>query len=181
MFGNLLKGAGSRAFSGGIKGAFYGVAGGFLLGAIGNVFGDGMSTTKLVTWEDRFGNTKRFTNLEILESFDIYRDLMVLYEARECDMEAFNDTCRHIQSVIYLYKRFLDTEEAGIMDARKITDKSILSTKSMNALLISCRTKSYPDSDDVDQSMMNIHLVFDEIIHSVRKSSENVLPDISKK
>lgn len=178
MIANMLKGAGSRAFAGGIRGAFYGVAGGFLLGAVGNVIGDNMSTTRVVTWTNRSGSVKRFTDLETLEAFDIYRDLMVLHEARLCDEEAFNDTCRHIQSVIFLYKRFLDTEKAGMMDARKITDKSILATKSMNALLISCRAKHYPDSDKVEESMMHIHLAFDEIIHSVRKSSEDVLPDI---
>ena len=174
----MMKGAGVRALYGGLRGAAYGIAGGFMLGAVGNVIGDNMSTTRVVTWRDRNGTLKRFTDLDTLEAFDIYRDLMVLHEARLCDEEAFNDSCRHIQSVIFLYKRFLDMEEAGIMDARKITDKSILSTKSMNALLISCRTKHYPDSDKVEESMMHIHLAFDEIIHSVRKSSENVLPDL---
>ena len=178
MIGDMIKGAGSRAFSGGIKGAVYGVAGGFILGAVGNIFGDNMSTTRLVTWKDRNGVTKRFSDLETLEAFDIYRDLMVLFEARCCDSEAFNDSCRHIQSVIYLHKRFLDTEKAEMMDARKITDKSILATKSMNALLISCRTNLYPDSDKVEESMMHIHLAFDEIINNVRKSSQDALPDL---
>lgn len=178
MIGQIMRGASQRAFSGGLRGAFYGVAGGFFLGAIGNVLGDNMSTTRVVTWVDRNGVAKRFTDLETLEAFDIYRDLMVLYEGRLCDAEAFNDSCRHIQSVIFLYKRFLDTKKAGMMDARKITDKSILATKSMNALLISCRTKHYPESDKVEESMMHIHLAFDEIIHSVRKSSEHVLPDL---
>jgi len=178
MISGLLKGTGKRALSGGAKGAIYGIAGGFFLGAVGNVLGDNMSTTKLVTWTDRNGVVKRFTDLDTLEAFDIYRDLMVLYDARMCDTEAFNDSCRHIQSVIFLYKRFLATEEAGMMDARKITNKSILATKSMNALLISSRTKHYPESESVEESMMHIHLAFDEIIHNVRKSSEDALPDI---
>ena len=179
MIGNMIKGMGKKAMFGGLRGAVYGVAGGFVLGAVGNVFGDSMSTTRMLTWTDRNGNTKRFTDLETLESFDIYRDLMVLYEARECDVEAFNDSCRHIQSVVFLNKRFVETDEAGIMDASRIKNKSILATKSMDALLISCRTKNYPDSEDVNKSMMNIHLVFEEIIHNVRKSSENVLPELN--
>ena len=179
MIRDMVRGMGKKAMFGGLRGAVYGVAGGFVLGAVGNVFGDSMSTTKMLTWIDRNGNTKRFTDLETLEAFDIYRDLMVLYEARECDIEAFNDSCRHIQSVVFLNKRFLDTEKAGIMDASRIKDKSILATKSMNALLISCRTKNYPDSDRVEESMMHIHLVFEEIIHNVRKSSEDVLPKLN--
>lgn len=179
MIGNMIRGMGKKVVAGGLRGAVYGVAGGFVLGAVGNVFGDSMSTTRMLTWTDRNGNTKRFTGLETLESFDIYRDLMVLYDARECDIEAFNDSCRHIQSVVFLNKRFLDTEKSGIMDANRIKDKSILATKSMNALLISCRTKNYPDSDRVDESMMHIHLAFEEIIHNVRKSSEDVLPELN--
>lgn len=179
MIGNMVKGIGKKAIYGGLRGAIYGVAGGFVLGAVGNVFGESMSTTRILTWTDRNRNTKRFTDLDTLESFDIYRDLMVLYEARECDIEAFNDSCRHIQSVVFLNKRFLDTETAGIMDASRIKDKSILATKSMNALLISCRTKNYPDQDKVEESMMHIHLVFEELIHNIRKSSEDVLPELN--
>ncbi len=179
MIGNMIRGVGKKAVFGGLRGAVYGVAGGFVLGAVGNVFGEGMSTAKILTWTDRNGRTKRFTDLETLEAFDIYRDLMVLYEARECDPEAFNDSCRHIQSVVFLNKRFVDTDNAGIMDATRIKDKSILATKSMNALLISCRTKNYPDSERVEESMMHVHLLFEEIIHNVRKSSEDVLPELN--
>ena len=126
------------------------------------------------------GNTKKFSDLDVLESFDIYKDLVALNNARQCDTEAFNDSCRHIQSVIYLYKRFLDRGERGvsIMDGRKITNYSIMATKSMNALLISCRAKHYPDSSVVDQSMMHIHLTFEEIINGVRHVSKDALPDI---
>ncbi len=178
MISRVIRGAGSRALVGGLRGAAFGVAGGFLLGAVGHVLGDGMSTARVVTWADRSGRAKRFTDLEALESFDIYRDLMVLFEARSCDAEAFNDSCRHIQSVVFLFKRFQQAGAAGIMDARRITDKSILATKSMDALLVSCRSKSHPESDRVEESMMRIHLAFDEIIHGVRKSSEDVLPDL---
>ena len=174
----MMKGMGSRALSGGLRGALYGIAGGFIMGTIGNVFGESMSTKRVITWENTRGETKRFTDLETLEAFDIYRDLTTLHDSSICDKEAFNDACRHIQSVVYLYKRFLDTKEAGMMDHRKITNYSIMATKSMNALLISCRADKYPESDKVEESMMHIHLAFDEIIHAVRKSSMDVLPEL---
>lgn len=176
----MFKNIGSRALSGGVRGCLFGLAGGFVLGAVGNVFSDGLSTVDMVTWKNRRGDTKTFSDLDVLESFDIYKDLLALHNAKECDTEAFNDACRHIQSVIYLYKRFLDKGDASvsIMDTRKITNYSIMATKSMNALLISCRAKNYPESSDVEQSMMHIHLTFEEIIHGVRHVSKDVLPDL---
>lgn len=174
----MFKNVGSRAFGGGVRGAFYGVAGGFLLGAVGNVFSDGLSTVDVVTWKDRRGQTKKFTDLDTLETFDIYKDLLALHNARNCDTEAFNDACRHIQSVIFLYKRFLSKDEADIMESRRITNYSIMATKSMNALLVSCRAKNYPESSGVEESMMHIHLTFEDIINGVRHVSKDVLPDL---
>ncbi|CAN0402540.1 unnamed protein product [Ectocarpus sp. 12 AP-2014] len=176
----MFKNVASKAFSGGARGAVFGILGGFVLGAVGNVFTDGLSTVDVVCWQDRRGTTMKFADLDVLESFDIYKDLLALHSARECDMEAFNDACRHIQSVVYLYKRFLDRGEdtVSIMDCRKITNYSIMATKSMNALLISCRVNNYPESSDVERSMMQIHLTFEEIINGVRHVSKNTLPEI---
>jgi len=174
----MAQDAGKRAISGGMRGALYGIAGGFLMGAIGNVFGDKMSTVNVINWTDRNGKVKKFSGLESMETFDIYKDLVVLHSARLCDHEAFNDSCRHLQSVIFLYNRFLESEESGIMDARKITSYSVLATKSMNALLVSARAKKYPETEDIEQSMMNLHLSFEEIIHLVRTRAKNVLPDV---
>ncbi|CAM9090378.1 unnamed protein product [Ectocarpus sp. 12 AP-2014] len=176
----MFKSAGSRVFSGGARGALFGIAGGFILGAVGNVFSDGLSTVDVLTWKDRAGKTKKFADLEVLESFDIYKDLLELHSARECDEEAFCDACRHIQSVIYLYKRFLvdKTRTVSIMESRKITNYSIMATKSMNALLISCRAKNYPQSSDVEKSMMHIHLTFEDIINGVRHNSKDLLPEM---
>ena len=178
MIKTMARDAGKRAISGGMRGAFYGIAGGFVMGAIGNVFGEKMSTVNVINWTDRNGKTKKFSGLEAMEVFDIYKDLTTLQSARECDIEAFNDSCRHLQSVIFLYNRFLETDESGIMDARKITTYSILATKSMNALLVSARAKKYPESDDVENSMMNIHLAFEEIIYNVRQHSKDILPEV---
>lgn len=176
----MLKKVGAKAISGGVRGSLFGIAGGFILGAIGNVFSDGLSTVDLVTWKDANDKTKKFSDLDVLESFDIYKDILALHNARECNAEAFNDSCRHIQSVVYLYKRFLDRGEAvvSIMHTRKITNYSIMATKSMNALLISCRAKHYPESPAVEESMMHIHLTFEEIINGVRHESKDVLPQI---
>lgn len=177
----MIRRAGARAISGGTKGALFGLAGGFMLGVVGNVFSTGLlPTEKVITWKDRQGKTKKFTNLETLESFDIYRDLGALSNARECDAEAFNDACRHIQSVIYLYNRFQEKRDAGVMDHRRLTNYAIMATKSMNALLVSCRAKSYPESSKVQESMMNIHLTFEEAINSVRHTSKDALPDLSR-
>jgi len=48
----------------------------------------------------------------------------------------------------------------------------------MNALLVSARAKKYPETEDIEQSMMNLHLSFEEIIHLVRTRAKNVLPDV---
>lgn len=178
----MFRNIGSRAVSGGVRGTLFGIAGGFVLGAIGNVFSDGLSTVDVVTWRDRSGTEKRFTDLELLEPFDIYKDLLALHNARECNQEAFNDACRHIQSVAYLYKRFLAQKGAAlsIMDSRKITNYSVMATKSMDALMVSCRTKNYPESSSVEESMMHIHLAFEEIIHGVRHEAKDVLPDLPR-
>lgn len=181
--GNLVKmfkNVGSRAFSGGARGAAYGIAGGFLLGAVGNVFSDGLSTIDVLTWTDRQGNNKKFTHLDVLESFDIYKDLLALHHARECDEEAFSDACRHIQSVVFLYRRFLNKGDGAvtIMESRKITNYSIMATKSMDALLVSCRAKNYPENLQVEESMMHVHLVFEEIINGVRHVAKDALPEL---
>ena len=67
----MLKNIGSRAVSGGVRGSLFGIAGGFILGAVGNIFSDGLSTVDLVTWKDGQGKTKKFSGLDVLESFDI--------------------------------------------------------------------------------------------------------------
>lgn len=174
----MFKQIGSRAFIGGARGAVFGITGGFLLGAIGNVFSDGLATADVVTWRDQAGNTKKFTHLDILESFDIYKDLLTLHGARDVDTEAFDDACRHIQSVVFLYKRSLNKDDVSIMASRRITTYSIMATKSMNALLVSCRAKKYPESVRVEEAMMHIHLTFEEIIDGVRHVSKDALPDI---
>ncbi|CAM9209394.1 unnamed protein product [Pylaiella littoralis] len=174
----MLRHAGTRVFTGGARGALYGITGGFLLGAIGNVFSDGLSTIDVVTWKDRAGKTKKFTHLDVVESFDIYKDLLTLHGAREVDTEAFDDACRHIQSVVFLYKRFLAEGEASMMESRRVTVYSIMATKSMNALLVSCRAKNYPESVRVEEAMMHIHLGFEEIINGVRHVSKDILPEL---
>jgi len=175
----MLRNIGSKAFYGGAKGAVFGIAGGFILGAVGNVFSDGLSTVDVVTWKNSRGQTKKFSGLDVLDSFDLYKDIVSLHNAKECNAEAFDDACRHIQSVVYLYKRFLEKGDAvSIMDSRKITNYSIMATKSMNALLISCRAKNYPESSDVNEAMMHIHLAFEEIINGVRHVSKDVLPGL---
>ncbi|CAM9100976.1 unnamed protein product [Ectocarpus sp. 12 AP-2014] len=176
----MLRNVGPKAISGGARGALFGILGGFALGAVGNVFSDGLSTVDVVTWTDRRGSKKKFSDLNVLESFDIYKDLLALHNARDCDTEAFNDACRHIQSVVYLYKRFLDKGECAVsmMESRKITNYSIMATKSMIALLISCRAKNYPQSSEVEESMMHIHLTFEEIINAVRHDARDILPEL---
>lgn len=176
----MLKNAGSRAFSGGARGALFGIAGGFLLGAVGNVFSDGLSTVDVVTWKDRVGNTKKFTDLDVLESFDIYKDLLALHSARECDEEAFSDACRHIQSVIFLYRRFLGdkAKRVSIMDSRNITNYSIMATKSMTPSSFRAEPRTSRRAPEVEESMMHIHLTFEEIINGVRHVSKDALPEI---
>ncbi|CAM9768522.1 unnamed protein product [Ectocarpus sp. 8 AP-2014] len=176
----MFKNVASEAFCGGARGAAFGIMGGFVLGAVGNIFGNGRSTVDEVCWKDRRGTTKKFSDFDVLDSFDIHKDLLALHNARGCDPEAFSDACRHIQSVVYLYKRFLDKgkDTVSIMDCRKITNYSVMATKSMNALLISCRAMNYPESSHVEKSMMQIHLMFEEIINGVRHVSKNILPEI---
>ena len=174
---SFIKKIASRSAGGGFKGAAYGAAGGFILGAIGHALGNS-STVETLVWKNNKGQSKKFSDLGIMEEFDIYKELLVLYHARSCNEEAFNDSCRHLQSVVYLYKRFLDSETESIMDARKITEYSIMATRSMNALLISSRACDYPESEEVEQSMMNIHLAFDEIINNIRHSTRDVLPTL---
>lgn len=104
--------------------------------------------------------------------------MLALHGAREVGAEAFNDACRHTQSFVFLYNRFLEKAEASMIEARRLTDYSIMATKSMNALLVSCRAKNYPDSVRVEESMMHIHLTFEEIINTVRHVSKDVLPEL---
>jgi hypothetical protein len=181
MFGiedpiGLVKIVASRSVGGGLKGAVYGAVGGFVLGAVGHALGT-TPVIETITWINNKGQIKKFTDLKIMEEFDIYKEILVLYNAQDCNKKEFNDSCRHIQSVIFLYKRFLDTESESIMSARKITEYSIMATKSMNELLISSRASDYPESEEVEQSMMNIHLAFDEIINNIRHSTKETLPE----
>lgn len=174
---SFLKLVAARSAGGGCKGAVYGALGGFILGAVGHAMGS-TPTIETITWVNNRGNVKKFTDLEIMEEFEIYKELLVLYNAQGCNKEAFNDSCRHIQSVIFLYKKFIDSESESIMDARRMTEFSIRATRSMNALLISARASDYPESEDVEQSMMNIHLAFDEIINNIRHSTKETLPEL---
>jgi len=166
-----------RLMVGGLKGAFYGIMVGSILGAAGNFVAPPIDYKKILVWENRFGKKTRFTNLDSIDT--IKEDLLVIYNARGYNEEAFNEAFRNLQSAITIYHPIkTGLEKAEMMTATKMTNYIIRSSRAIEAILIATRAQNQEESEYVEKAMMSIQLSFEELINSVRHESKHALPHL---
>lgn len=164
-----------RLMIGGMKGAFYGIMIGSVLGAAGNFVAPPIDYQKILVWKNRFGKRTRFTNLETVEV--LKEDLLVIFNSRHFNEEAFNEAFRNIQSAITVYHSIkIGEEKAEIMSATKITNYIIRASRAMEAILVGARSYNRDESEYVEKAMMSIQLSFEEYINFIRHESKEALP-----
>lgn len=162
---------------GGLKGAFYGVMIGSILGAAGNFVAPPIDYKNILIWRNRFGKKTRFTNLDSIDG--IKEDLLVIFKARKYNEEAFNESFRNLQSAITIYHPIKSGQEkAEMMTATKMTNYIIRSSRAIEAILIATRANNEEEAEYVEKAMMSIQLSFEELINSVRHESKHALPTL---
>ena len=162
---------------GGLKGAFYGIMMGTVLGAAGNFVAPPIEYQKVLIWNNRFGKKTRFTNLDSVDA--IKEDLYVIFSARKHNEVAYNEAFRNIQSAITVYHPIFTRQEAAeVMSATRMTNYIIRSSRAIEAILIVARTADQEEADRIEKSMMSIQLVFEELINTVRHESKQALPQL---
>ena len=162
---------------GAIRGSFYGLVGGAILGAVGNMAMPPIDYEKVLVWTNRFGNKTRFTNLNIASV--LMEDLLVVFKQRKYNVDAFNEAFRNIQSAISVYYPVkVGSEKAEMMTATRMTNFVIRASKAMEAMHVDILVENASGAEKFQQSMMSIQLSLEEMINFIRLKSKNSLPQI---
>lgn len=168
-FNSLIQGA--------IRGSFYGLVGGAVLGAVGNMAMPPIDYEKVLVWTNRFGKKTRFTNLSIASV--LMEDLLVVFKKRKHNIDAFNEAFRNIQSAITVYYPVkVGSEKAEMMTATRMTNFVIRASKAMEAMHVDILVENSSDAAKFQQSMMSIQLSLEEMINFIRLKSKNSLPQL---
>lgn len=166
-----------RIVAGAFKGGFYGLVAGLALGAAGNMVAPPIDYVNMLTWENRYGKTTRFTNL--VTASILIEDLVKIHEARGYNEQAYNEAFRNIQSVITLYHRVKTGDEKNdIMLPKNMTNYTIRASKAMEAVYMSTLAEDPAAATTVEKAMMNVQLSIEEFINLARQESKNALPSI---
>ncbi len=167
-----------RIVQGALKGGFHGLLAGIVLGAAGNVMAPPIDYVKMLTWENRYGKTTKFTNLSCASI--LIDDLVKIHEAKKYNISAYNEAFRNIQSVITLYHMVKTGADGGndIMIANRMKNYTVRASKAMEAIYISTMSDNAQMAVDVEKAMMNIQLSIEEFINIARENSKNSLPKI---
>ena len=160
-----------------MRGMAFGAMGGAIMGAAGAILPREPAINTL-HWKDRNGNLKVFSHHELIEKFDLIKNLTIMYDARHLNEDALNESFRNLQSAMVLYHRFDSEENVGLMDHVKVRNYSIRATKAMEALLVNAMAIDSGLSTQIEDSMMTIHLALEEVINEMRVSSKDILPNI---
>ena len=160
---------------GAIRGGMFGLVSGAILGIVGYVMSPPIEYTKIIVWKNRFGKKTRFTHLDTAE--DLKEDLLKLYYSRLKNEDAYNEAMRNIQSVIAIYHPIKsEGSPAGLMDSTRATNYAKRASKAMEKILQSVGIEKY---DEIEKSMMAIHLNLEEFINFIKIKSESSLPDVN--
>lgn len=167
-----------RLMDGAMKGGFYGLLGGLILGVAGSVVAPPIEYQKILIWTNRFGKKTRFTNLDTVSI--LKEDLLVVFRQRNSNITAFNEAFRNIQSAIAVYHPVkMEEEVAEVMTATRMTNFVIRASKAMEAMYMEILVTDSVKASEFQKSMMNIQLSLEELINFIRLKSKNALPNIS--
>jgi len=157
---------------GAFRGGMFGLISGVALGAIGYAISPPIDYNNIIVWKNRFGRKCKFTYLDTADV--LKEDLLKFFNIRNKNESAYNEAMRNIQSVIALYHP-VKTEgcPSGLMDANRATNFAKRASKSLEKLLLEVELQDY---DEIEQSMMRIHLNLEEFIHFINTKSSEALP-----
>lgn len=166
-----------RIVAGAVKGGFYGLVSGLLLGAAGNFVAPPLDYVNMLTWDNRYGKRARFTNLP--SASILVEDLATIHSARHHNKEAYNEAFRNIQSVVTLYHRVKTVgEKNDMMLPTSMTNYTIRASKAMEAIYRATLGADAAMAADVERAMMNIQLSIEDFINVAREASKNALPQL---
>ena len=159
---------------GAFRGGLFGLVSGIALGAIGYAISPPIDYTKIIIWENRFGDKCRFTYLDYVDV--LKEDLLRFFHVRKCNEKAYNEGMRNIQSVIALYYPIkFEGAPAGMMDSNKATNFAKRASKSLEEILVSVDLTKH---DEIEKAMMSIQLNLEEFIHFINTKSGEALPSV---
>ena len=165
----------ARVMAGAVRGSFYGLLGGLLLGATGSVVAPPTDYNKTLVWSNKFGKKTRFTNLDSVSI--LKEDLLEVFKNRESNVEAFNEAFRNIQNAITLYHPVKANKEAAeVMTATRMTNFVVRASKAMEAIHGEILREDVVKASHFQKAMMNLQLSLEEMINFVRLQSKNALP-----
>lgn len=160
---------------GAIRGGTFGLISGAILGIVGYVLSPPIDYTKILIWKNRFGKKTRFTHLDTAEV--LKEDLLKLYNSRLKNEKAYNEAMRNIQSVIAIYHPIkMEGSPAGLMDSTRATNFAKRASRAMEEILLSVELESY---EQIEKSMMAIHLNLEEFINFIGRKSGKALPEVN--
>lgn len=167
----------SRVLAGIIKGGFYGLVGGILLGGAGSIAAPPTDYQNILVWKNRFGKRTRFTNLDTVSI--LKEDLLTIFQSRMENEDAYNEAFRNLQSAIMVYHPIkMEMEPAEIMSATRMTNYMLRACKALEAVYLSVRVKNPIEALKVEKAAMQIQLSMEECINHVRLKSKNSLPQL---
>ncbi|CAM9103710.1 unnamed protein product [Sphacelaria rigidula] len=165
----------SRVLVGAVRGSLFGLIGGFVLGAAGNVVAPPVEYERILVWSNKFGKRTRFTHLE--SASILKEDLLEVFKQRHYNIDALNEAFRNIQSAITLYHPVKAEQEAAeVMTATRMTNYVIRASKAMEAIHVEILVNDAVKASHFQKAMMNIQLSLEDMINFVRLKSKNVLP-----
>lgn len=168
-FNSILTGA--------MRGGGYGLTTGLILGAVGYAFGPPLDHQHVLVWKNQFGKLTRFTHLETASI--LKKDLLVIFNCRNYNQDAFNEAFRNIQSVIALYHPIKTGLSPGeITSETRMTNYAKRASKAMEAMLVSIG--DIDQYTDFEASMMAIQLNLEDFINFVRIKTSKIVPSYGK-
>lgn len=166
-----------RILAGAVKGGINGLLLGLALGMAGNIVAPPKDYVAMLTWDNRYGKKTRFTDLDTASI--LVEDLTKIHQAKQHNVDAYNEAFRNLQSVITLYHSVkVGEEKADIMLPTRMTNYTIRASKAMEAVYLSTLSGDAMLAADVERAMMNIQLSVEEFINFAREKSKNTLPSI---
>lgn len=166
----------NRLLAGAIKGGFYGLLGGLILGAAGGVVAPPIDYNNVLVWTNRFGKRTRFSNLDTVAI--LKEDLLEIYKNRSSNLEAFNEAFRNIQSAITVYHPIKEGGVAEVMTATKMTNYVIRASKALEAIHVEILGQDAVRASHFQKAMMSVQLSVEENINFIRMKSKNALPNL---
>lgn len=163
--------------AGATRGGFYGLTTGIILGGAGYMMGAPTDYQKLLVWKNQFGKNTQFTFLETAAI--LKNDLLVIFNCKSFNENAFNETFRNIQSAIAIYHPIKTGMSHGeITSGTRMTSYAKKASRAMEAMLLSI--DDVAKYTEFEKSMMAIQLNLEDFINFVHIKTSKIVPDYGK-